>query len=168
MTFLDVARSLERSPFSVALRDNMWSYAALITAHVIALGIFLGTVMLVDLRLIGRGIAKAPLTDLIDRLLPWTRGAFAVLTVSGLLLFCTEAAKCYQSTAFRIKVAAIAAAGINVWIFHSKTYPPLLSHLSDAASSNSSRITRSRLAGIVSLLLWIAALTAGRAVGYNY
>ena len=52
MTPLEVARSLEHSSFAVAIRDSMWGFAILITVHVLALGMFLGTVMLVDLRLL--------------------------------------------------------------------------------------------------------------------
>jgi hypothetical protein len=163
MTLLELARWLERSPLSMALRESNWGYAGLIMAHVLALGLFLGSVMLVDFRLIGNRMTggEAPLEDFVDRLLPWTRGAFAVMTVSGLLLLCTEAAKCYASTAFRIKLAMIVAAGVNVWIFHRKTYRAM--DRADGAT-----LARARLAGAFSLLLWIGALAAGRAVGYNY
>ena len=135
----------------------------LITAHVLALGIFLGTVLLVDLRLIRRGVIGAPVSDLVERLLPWTRGAFALMAVSGVLLFCTEAAKCYESAAFRIKIALIILAGANIWIFHRKTYRD-----SAVWDESASLPVRARVAGILSLLLWMGALTAGRAVGYNY
>jgi hypothetical protein len=168
MTSLHLARSLERSAFSAALRDSNWGFAILITVHVLALGMFLGTVMVVDLRLIRRAVIGTPISDYVGRLLPWTRGAFAALAVSGLLLFCTEAVKCYESTAFRLKIALILVAGVNIWIFHRKTYRG--SPGQDSAPWDESAIlpVRARLAGILSLLLWIGALTAGRAVGYNY
>jgi hypothetical protein len=163
ITPFELARWLERSSFAAAIRDSMWGFAILITLHVLALGIFLGTVMLVDLRLLRRGITGAPVSDLMQRILPWTRGAFGVMALSGVLLFCTEALKCYASNAFRIKLVLILLAGANAWYFHRKTYrrwrewkrtgplPPLV-----------------KLAGILSLLLWVGAVAAGRAVGYNY
>lgn len=163
MTPLDLARSLERSPFAVAIRDSMWGFAILITAHVLALGMFLGTVALVDLRLIRRSIVEAPVSELIESILPWTRGAFVVMALSGVLLFCTEAAKCYTSTAFRIKIALIILAGANIWYFHRKTYRGFITW--DQSSTLPARV---RFAGAVSLLLWIGALAAGRAVGYDY
>lgn len=122
MTVMEVARALERSPFALAIRDSTFGFALLITIHVLALGMFLGTVMLVDLRLVRRGIVGAPVSDLVERLLPWTRGSFTVMALSGVLLFCTEAAKCCASTAFRTKMALILLAAVNVWFFHRRTY----------------------------------------------
>jgi uncharacterized protein DUF6644 len=102
-------------------------------------------------------------SELVERILPWTRGAFAVMALSGLLLFCTEAAKCYASAAFRLKIALILLAGANIWTFHRKTYRGSVSW--DNSSTLPARV---RLAGVFSLLLWIGALAAGRAVGYDY
>jgi hypothetical protein len=163
MTLIDLARSLERSPFALAIRDSMWGFAILITVHVLALGMFLGTVMLVDLRLMRRGIADAPVSDLVERLLPWTRGAFAAMALSGVLLFCTEAVKCYGSAAFRVKVGLILLACANIGFFHRKTYRGFV-----AWDRSASLPVRVRMAGILSLLFWIGALAAGRAVGYDY
>jgi hypothetical protein len=163
MTPLEVARSLEHSSFALAIRDSMWGFAILITLHVLALGMFLGTVMLVDLRLLRRGITAAPVLDLIERILPLTRGAFTLLALSGVLLFCTEATKCYASAAFRIKLVLILLAGANVRFFHRKTYRG-----SGAWNRSGPLPALVKLAGILSLLLWIGAVAAGRAVGYNY
>jgi hypothetical protein len=146
MTPLEVAQSLEHSSFALAIRDSMWGFAILITLHVLALGIFLGTVILVDLRLLRRGIAAAPVSDLIERILPWTRGAFAAMALSGVL-----------------KLVLILLAGANAWFFHRKTYRPL-----DAWNRSGPLPALVKMAGILSLLLWIGALAAGRAVGYNY
>ena len=106
-------------------------------------------------------MTDAPVAEMVDRVLPWTRRAFFVLAVSGALLFCTEAMKCSQSLAFRIKMALIALAGVNVWIFHGQTYRR-------EWAAQQSVPARAMIAGMLSMLLWIGALAAGRAVGYSY
>ena len=70
--------------------------------------------------------------------------------------------KCYGSTAFRVKLALIVLAGANIWFFHRKTYR------ASSTWNQSVLPTSARLAGILSLLFWIGALAAGRAVGYDY
>ena len=118
---------------------------------------------MVDLRLLGTGVRAAPVSDLVERLLPWTRSAFAVMAISGGLLIWAEAVKCYKSPAFRIKMALILLALINVTVFHLRTYRTVAAWACDAILPR-----RVRLAGSLSLLLWLGAIVAGRAVGYNY
>jgi hypothetical protein len=152
---------LEHTGPAIAVRDSTLGYAALIVTHVLGLGLFLGTVMIVDLRLLGRGIRTSTVPDLVARLLPWTRAGFATMAGSGVVLFCIEAAKCYQSQAFAIKMGLIALAGVNVWVFHHGSYPK------QAASSGLVTPMTWKLAGGLSILLWLGALAAGRAVGYD-
>jgi hypothetical protein len=162
MMLPDLARALEHSSFALAIRDSAWGFDVLIVVHVLALGMFLGTVMLVDLRLIRRGVVAAPVSDFVERILPWTRGAFVLMALSGAILFCTEAVKCYESAAFRLKLALIFLAGANIWFFHRKTY------IASSTWNQPALPSSARLAGILSLLFWIGALAAGRAVGYDY
>ena len=160
MPLLGFFQALEHSALPVAIRESTWGYAALIGSHVLGLGLFLGTVIIVDLRLLNRGIRTSPVPDLITRLLPWTRAGFGVMAASGTILFVTEAAKCYQSAAFRIKLGLIALALLNAWVFHLRSYhgnPPA----SDRVTPRSWKLT-----GALSILLWLGALAAGRAVGY--
>jgi hypothetical protein len=163
MSLLSFCHWIEHTPGGVAIRESQWLFATIITVHVLSLGVFLGTVVMVDLRLLGTGIRNAPVSDLVERLLPWTRGSFVFMAVSGVLLIWSEAVKCYQSPSFRIKLALIFLAGINLVVFHNKTYRTV------AAWDQSAVLPwRVRLAGALSLLLWIGTLAAGRAVGYNY
>jgi len=158
---LSFCQWLEHSSPALAIRESAWGYALLIATHVMGLGLFLGTVMIVDLRLLGRGIRTSPVSDLIGRLLPWTRAGFATMAASGIVLLFTEAAKCYQSPAFRLKLGFIALAGINVWVFHRRSYRMHAAGPADAATPMTWKF-----AGGLSILLWLGALAAGRAVGY--
>jgi hypothetical protein len=161
MPLLRFCQWLEHTGPALAIRESTWGYGLLIAIHVLGLGLFLGTVMMVDLRLFGHAIRTSPVSDLVRRLLPWTRAGFATMAASGLLLLFTEAAKCYQSPAFRLKLGFIALAGINVWVFHRRTYPEHSSSAVGAATPWTWKI-----AGGLSILFWIGALAAGRAVGY--
>ena len=154
---------LEHTPGAVAIGENRWIFGAIVSAHVLSLGVFFGTIVMLDLRLLGQGMRTTPVSDLVERLLPWTRASFALMALSGALLIWTEAVKCYSSTSFRIKMALILLAGINILVFHRGTYRTV------GAWDNAAELpARAKLAGFLSLLLWTGVLAAGRAVGYNY
>ena len=107
MSILNYCHWLERTPGAVAIRENMWMFGGLISVHVLSLGVFFGTIAMFDLRLLGRGMRTTPISDLVDRFLPWTRASFTLMALSGALLLWSEAVKCYTSTSFRIKMALI-------------------------------------------------------------
>jgi uncharacterized membrane protein len=118
---------------------------------------------MLDLRLLGSGMRTTPISDLVDRFLPWTRVSFVLMALSGALLIWSEAVKGYASTSFRIKMVLILLAGLNILVFHRRTYRTV------AAWDQAVHLpARARLAGFLSLLLWTGVLAAGRAVGYDY
>ena len=157
---LEICRWLEHSSASRAILESNLGFAALIITHVLGLGLFLGTVMLLDLRLLGRGIRTSTVSDFVEYLLPWTRTGFFLMAVSGVILFSTEAVKCYESAAFRAKMGLITLALVNVWVFHHRNYRERGSH--------SLTPLPWKFAGATSLLIWLGVLAAGRAVGYGY
>ena len=163
MDLLNFCHWLERTPGAVAIRESMWMFGGLISVHVLSLGVFFGTIAMLDLRLLGLGMRTTPVSDLVDRFLPWTRSSFMLMALSGALLIWSEAVKCYTSTSFRIKMALILLAGLNILVFHRRTYRTV------AAWDQAVHVpARARLAGFLSLLLWTGVLAAGRAVGYDY
>ena len=155
---LAICQRLEHSNLSRAILESDFGFGLLIIAHVLGLGLFLGTVLLFDLRLLERSIRTSPVSDFVDHMLPWTRLGFGLMAVSVVILFCTEAVKCYQSTAFRLKMAFILLGLVNVAVFHQVSY--------SKSGTQANRVSWT-IAGAASLLLWLGALAAGRAVGYD-
>jgi hypothetical protein len=84
------------------------------------------------------------------------------MAVSGGLLFWSEPMKCYASTAFRIKLMAMLLAGVNALVFHLITYRGVA-----AWDEVRTTPTPARLAGILSLALWVCVMVSGRFVGYR-
>ena len=76
--------------------------------------------------------------------------------VSGGLLFTSEAVKMYHSPAFRIKLVLLALAGLNALIFHRTIYRDVANWDRGAVAP-----ARARLAGLLSLVFWIAIIAAG-------
>ena len=154
---------LGNTPWSIALHESMWVYPIVESVHVLALCLFLGLAVMLDLRLLGVTFRSVRVSDVAERLLPWTRTGFAVMVVSGALLFYAVPVKTYQNIFFRVKLAMLIMAGINVWVFHSTIYRTVGAWDLDAVPPR-----KARVAGALSLALWAGIVVAGRMIAYSW
>src|SRR5579863_5581026 len=104
------------------MRNSLWAFEITETIHTLGIILVAGTIMLVDLRLLGLGLKREPVSDVVSRIVPWTLCGFGFMFVTGLCLFSTEAVKLYSSGPFRIKLAVLALAGVNAFVFHRTVY----------------------------------------------
>src|SRR5882757_5725175 len=86
------------------IRESDWLFPTIETVHVFALVLVVGTIMTVDLRLLGVANKERPFSELAGEMLPWTWVAFAVAAVAGLLMFSSKALTYYANIPFRIKM----------------------------------------------------------------
>ena len=163
MFLLGVCQWLQNTAASTAIRESIWLFPLLDAVHVWSLGLFLGSISVFDLRLLGVGLRREPVAEVARRLLPWTWTGYALMALSGGLVFASEPIKCYQSPAFRIKMAAMFLAGINALVFHRTTYRGVAAWDDRIAAP-----APARLAGGLSLALWAAVVVSGRFVGYRF
>jgi hypothetical protein len=162
MTLLHAAQLLQDSALGTTIRESDWWYPLLNVVHVLALMVAAGSIMFFDLRLLGFGLRRTPVSEAAARLLPWTWGGFSVMALTGLLLISSEAERLYFNTAFRVKVVCLILAGLNMLLFHFTVFRSV-SEWDRAALAPA----RARIAGALSLLLWVAILAAGRMIGYT-
>jgi hypothetical protein len=147
---------------AIALRQSVWMFDIVEIVHTLGIVLVAGTIMLVDLRLLGLGLRREPVLDVVSRIVPWTLAGFVLMFLTGGSLFAAEAVRLYASPAFRIKLVLLMLAGANALIFHTTIYR-------SAAEWNQAAVTpvRARMAGFLSLLLWICIIAAGRAIAYG-
>ena len=161
MFLLGLCQWLDSTRFNAALRQSNWAFPTLDTIHTLGIVLVAGTILLVDLRLLGLGLRSVPVAQLVARIVPATLAGFGLMFVTGGLLFSSEAVKMYHSPAFRIKMLLLALAGLNALIFHRTIYRDV-AHWDPATPAPA----RARLAGLLSLLFWIGVIAAGRAIAY--
>src|SRR5258705_1597895 len=113
---------LADSDWSVALHESQYAYSIIESIHVWTLAVFFGSVLMVDLRLLGLTMRKVPVSEVASRLLPWTVAGFVVMVITGSLLFSAIPLRSYQNIFFRTKMILLVLAGLNVWLFHSGIY----------------------------------------------
>lgn len=148
----DSVHALQHHPLAVWLRSS-FAYPVLETAHIIGLATLFGSLLVVELCLLGI-IRRVEVNALARAVLPWTIAGFAIAAFSGLCMFFARATELITNTAFLIKMLLIMAAGCNAAWLHSRG--PL-----DA----SSLLTRMQAA--VSLLIWLTVIAFGRWIAYS-
>jgi hypothetical protein len=161
MLLLGFCQWVDSTRWSALVRQSNWFFSTVDTVHTLGIILVAGTIMLLDLRLLGLALRSVPVVQLVARIVPSTLGGFGLMVVSGSLLFSSEAVKMYHSPAFRIKMLLLALAGLNALIFHRTIYRDV-AHWDPASVVPA----RARLAGLLSLVFWIAIIAAGRAIAY--
>lgn len=150
-------------PSSVALRESLYVWPLLESAHVLTLMLFAGTAAMLDLRLLGVTFKGVPATQFTERLLPWTRAAFALMTLTGVLLLYANPVRYYFNLFFRLKLLLLVLAGLNIWWFHSRTNRTIAQWDLAARPPRAARV-----AAILSLAAWTGVIVTGRMVAYNW
>ena len=152
---------LNATAWSTALREGDYPFPVIETLHIIGLGFSVGTIMWVDLRLLGLVMKKEKVSDVVSQLEPWAIGGFVIMFISGLLLLLSEPVKCYTAVAFRIKAVMLIMAGLNVLYFHSKVY----GNVSEWDTAETMP-WGAKFVGIMSFVLWFGIIVAGRWTAY--
>jgi hypothetical protein len=161
MTVLDLMHALEHQPFAVAIAESTWLFPFFETLHVLALTIVVGSVAMMDMRLLGIGSKNRAITELTASVLPWTWTAFVAAATFGSLLFTSKAATYYMNIPFRIKMVCLALAAVNMLVFHLVTARDI------AAWDRGTPPIRARVAGAISLTLWVVIVGTGRWIGFT-
>ena len=161
MHLVSLFQWLNDSAFSVWLRESDAPFPIIETVHILALGLSVGTILWVDLRLLGFVTKHYRVSDVVERLEPWAIAGFTVMFASGLLLFISEPMKCYTAISFQLKAIMLVLTGVNVWYFHAKVYPSVAGW-----DEGEGMPWRAKMVGFVSMLLWFGIIVAGRWTAY--
>ena len=159
--WLALCQWLEQTWVGSRVRESLWLFPAIETVHLLGMAALVGTVTVFDLRLLGRALRTKRVSEVGRSLLPWTWAAFALQVVTGIVLFSSEAVKLCGNPAFRLKLLLILAAGIQVLIFQRTIY-----RSAAAWDSEDAIPLRARIAGGLSIVLWISIVAAGRFIGF--
>jgi hypothetical protein len=146
---------------STSIRQSPYSFPAIETVHTLGITAVVGTVAVLDFRLLGWLMKREPVSRIARQVLPWTWAGFAVMFVTGLLLSIAESQTNYFNWAFRIKMVLLLLVGVNPLIFHLTIFRKI-------NTWDVSPVTplRAKLAAVSSLVLWAAIIVCGRLIAY--
>jgi len=155
--FLPLFTWADHTAIGVAIRASRWLFPVIEAFHLIALALLGGTVLIVDMRLLGWGLRSRPVSELASDMQPWMVAGLLVMLSSGFLLFLSEPKKLYDNLPFQIKMVFLFLAIVYTFTIRRR----LLKSNVDIAWP-----ARSRLAGGVSIALWSVVGFMGRGIGF--
>ena len=153
---------LETSGVATGIRNSLYDFPFLEAVHVIALGLVFGTIMIVDLRILGLAGRQRSYGRVSADVLKWTWVAFGLAVITGSLMFITNARVYVDNTFFRIKFALMALAGLNMLVFQLTAGRRGAEWDDDAAGPRFAKA-----AAVLSLVLWLGVIFMGRSVGFT-
>jgi len=158
---LEFCQWLDQSAVGMAIRQSLWLFPAIETVHLLGMAALVGTIGVLDLRLLGWVARGRPVSEMAGRLIPFAWLGFVAQVITGALLFSSEAVKIYGNPAFRLKMLLLLLAGLQALIFQT-----VISGKLAAWDERESLPVLAKVAGLSSLLLWVAIVTAGRFIGF--
>ncbi|HEY5568844.1 MAG TPA: DUF6644 family protein [Gammaproteobacteria bacterium] len=161
MTILGICEWLEATAIAVLIRESLYGFSIVVATHILGITLSVGTLLWADLRMLDISMRGYRLSEVYRGLAPWFVSGFGVMILSGAILFAAFATSAYGNLYFRIKMVAIALAGLNALIYHVAGRLP--TELFDAARTP----TAARIAGLTSIVLWGAVIVAGRMISYT-
>jgi hypothetical protein len=158
----DLLHQLKETGFATAIRENATLFPWIEAIHVLGVTVVIGTVGIIELRLIGVASLNRSVSRVLKDLLPITWVGFAVSVVSGFLLFASNAPTYGHNTFFLTKAALLFLAGLNAFGFHTFVERSIARWDSAARTP-----IPARLSGVFSLAMWIGIVICGRWVGFT-
>lgn len=147
----------EATVLGTAVRNSLWAFPVIEATHLLGLCLLGGAILIVDLRLLGAGLKNQRIADIARYGRPFLISSIVILLVTGVPLFLSEAVKCYYSTSFWVKMAALPIALVFTFTVRDR-----LAHDDTLETSFQSRVL-----GASSLAVWFVVAAAGRWVGFS-
>jgi hypothetical protein len=158
MSMLSFFTWCENTFLGERIRDSTWLFPAIESLHLLGLAVIGGAVLVLNLRLMGLGIARQPVAQLWRDTLPWLLGSLGVMLVSGFLLFTSEAVKLYYHEAFWVKMASLLLSILFTFTVVRKVA---------LADPDRVRPLWRWVVALVSILLWSGVGVGGRWIGFS-
>jgi uncharacterized protein DUF6644 len=145
---------LSTSPWANAMNGPEWAFPVVQSVHFMGFALSIGTIAIVDLRLVGIGMRRQTAAQLAADLAPWTLSGIVVMLITGFLLFSADAVVYHVNPSFQFKMICLAAALLFHFTVHRRATGPQVPPMA------------AKLAGCLSLALWIAVVAGGRMIAF--
>ncbi len=156
MDLLPLFQWFEATTPGTIVRESIWMFPMIQCFHLLALSLLGGTVLALDMRMLGFGLTATPVAELGRRLLPWMKASLIVINVSGILMFLSEAIKCFYSPPFFYKITLLLLAMIYTFTFRQRV----------VETSESAAPSKLKITALLSLALWFGVGFSGRWIAF--
>jgi hypothetical protein len=154
MDLLPLFQWFEKTGAGTVVRESKWMFPVIQCGHLLSLAMLGGAVLVVDLRLLGLGLRAQPVVELARKVHPWLVGSVAAIIITGVLMFLSEALKCYYSPPFWYKMGLLMSAVLFAFTVRRSV-------LRSERGSMVGRVT-----ALVSIGLWLGVAFSGRWIAF--
>ena len=163
MSLLGWCQWLEHTSLATAVSESVWLFPVIEGSHILALPLSVGMILMFDLRLLGlafrTGLAARMMADVVR----WSKFGFAIMFMTGMVLFITQASKAYGNVFFRTKLLLLLILGINAAVYQLVLYPRMAQW-----DARGGAPLGARMCGALSLVGWIGVIICGRTMVYQF
>lgn len=156
-----IAEAIQSIGFLTEIRESALVYPVIMSTHLACIAVFGGMILMTDLRLLGVAMTDRSVTDVVNQFRNWKRVGFCIMVTMGALLASSEAVKYRPNPFFWAKMSLLTLVGVHALIFR-----PCVYNNTEAIDKAPSLPRVAKLAGILSMVLWLGVLTMGRLIGY--
>jgi hypothetical protein len=147
-----------QTPIGETIRNSTWLFPVIEAFHLLGLGLTAGAVLIVDLRLLGLGLSRAPVAQLAAAARPWLIGGLILMFMSGIPLFLSESIKCLYNYAFWVKMTSLLLVLLFTFTIRRRV---------TRSEMTADRPLLGRFTAIISLTLWFGVAGGGRWIGFS-
>ena len=155
-------KAIETSPLGDYIASSELAFPMIESLHVIAIVTVVGSILMMDLRLLGLASKETPVTEVSRDTLPYTWGAFILAAITGTLLFISKASTYAIEPWYLSKMVLIVIAGVNMIVFHLTTWRTVGSWDTGPVIPLPAKV-----AGALSLFFWLVVVFCARAIGFT-
>jgi hypothetical protein len=148
--------AIEQTWVGQTIKESLWYFPAIEAVHLLGLAMLGGAILVVDLRMLGVGITGQPIAAVARAANRWLIASIAVLVGTGVLLFVSEAVKCYYNPSFWVKMSALALGLVFTFTIRNRI-----------ARAERVAPTVYRLVAVLSISVWFVVAAAGRWIGFS-
>ena len=144
------------------MRQSDFWFPVIEGSHILALSLSVGLIIMLDLRLLRISFQTEPVSRIMNSVMPWALPGFAVMFVTGVLLFVAQAEKAWVNRFFQTKLILLFLLGLNALYYQKKFYPSM------PQWENSGQVPAgARVVAVLSLAMWASVIACGRLMAYE-
>ena len=152
---------LQSMGIATALRESGLPYPIIMSTHLAGIALFGGLILMTDLRLLGLVMRGSTITDVVTQFRVWKRVGIVVVAGCGVLLAWSKAEQYSGNPYFWTKMVLLGLIIAHARVFRSSVY-----HNTEELDRAAQVPSLAKWAAVLSLLLWVGVVAAGRMIGY--
>ena len=162
MHLYELCQWLQSTSWATGIRESLNLYPALYTLHIFGFVIMVTATSVLDLRILGWGLAQRSVSNVSHLALPWVRAGLGANVFTGFLVFAAQAVDMYTNTAFRVKMLMVLLAGINVVLLET-----VIQRNRKNWEEGGRTPGIARFSAVFSILLWFGIVAMSRVIGFT-